>query len=213
MKVYFISGLGADDRVFRQLSLPGIEPVYLNWIPPVKNETIESYAGRMAERITEPDPVIVGLSFGGMIGMEIAKLIPVKKLILISSAKGEKELPPYFLMGRSIPLYKLFPVRLNNFTAPIFFYLFGIKNKEQKKNLEKMINNCPEDFNRWAMDKVVNWTNKEYATHVIHIHGNADHLLPYRYVKADHTIEKGTHFMIVENANEISALLLKLIPH
>ncbi len=111
MKVYFISGLGADDRVFRQLNLPGIEPVYLNWITPIKNESIESYAGRMAEKITESNPVIVGLSFGGMIGMEIAKLIPVKKLILISSAKGEKELPPYFLMGRSVPLYKLFPVR------------------------------------------------------------------------------------------------------
>jgi hypothetical protein len=36
-------------------------------------------------------------------------------------------------------------------------------------------------------------------------------LLPYRYVKADHTINKGGHIMIVNQAKQIDALLQNLL--
>ena len=34
---------------------------------------------------TSRNPILIGLSFGGMMCIEIAKLIPVEKVILISS--------------------------------------------------------------------------------------------------------------------------------
>ena len=212
MKVYFISGLGADERAFGQLELPGVEPVYLNWIPPLQKESMESYAGRMAEKITEPDPIIIGLSFGGMIAIEIAKQIRVKKLILISSAKGEQELPLFFKMGRYIPLYKLIPIRVNFLTEPFILFFNGVKNKEQKKAIREIINNKTiADFNAWAVDRIVHWKNRTLPANLVHIHGDADKLLPYKYVKADYTIHGGGHFMIVNQAKELSALLQKLI--
>jgi len=213
MKVYFISGLGADERAFQSLELNNIEPIYLNWIAPLKRESIESYAKRMAEGITEPNPVIVGLSFGGMVAIEIAKIIAVRKLILISSAKGRNELPPYFRAGRYIPLHKVLPVSGTFLITPIIFYVNNIKNKNQKKILKEIINSSSNKvFIQWAVDRIVNWNNKEKPTNIVHIHGDADKLLPYKYVKADHTIKNGGHFMIVNQAKEISALLNKLIP-
>jgi pimeloyl-ACP methyl ester carboxylesterase len=211
-KVYFISGLGADERVFQRLELPGIEQVHLGWLVPQKKETFESYARRMAERITEPEPVIVGLSFGGMLAIEISKIIPVKKLIIISSAKGEKELPSFFKMGRVIPLHKIIPPRITGVTAFVLFNLLGVKDKVQKQTLKEMVNNCPEGFVRWAVDTVVHWKNAELTASLVHIHGDADWLLPYKNVQADHTIHNGGHSMIMSRSKEISELLQKLIP-
>ena len=211
MKIYFISGLGADEKAFQSLQLPGVQPIHLNWVPPLKKESIEAYAQRMADRITEPDPVIIGLSFGGIMAIEIAKLIPVKKLIIISSAKGKQELPPYFTICRYIPFHKLMPLRVISMNEKAMFYIFGTRTIEQKKNLVSIINNSITGFNEWAIDRIVNWTNKQIPAKLVHIHGDADKLLPHRFVKADHTISNGGHFMIVNQAKEISALLQKLI--
>ena len=42
MKVYFVSGLAADKRVFKHIILPvGFETVYLDWITPLKNESLK----------------------------------------------------------------------------------------------------------------------------------------------------------------------------
>jgi pimeloyl-ACP methyl ester carboxylesterase len=212
MKVYFISGLGADETAFGKLQLPGIEMIHLNWLEPEKNEPIGSYAARMAARITEADPVIVGLSFGGMMAIEIAKLIPVKKLILLSSAKDRTELPPYFAICRFIPLHRWLP--LNNIsTHPrVLELVFGARSDEQRERLKKVINNTIKGFNEWAIDQVVNWKNASVPANVSHIHGNADYLLPRRYVRADHVIENGGHLMVINNAKEVSALLRELIP-
>lgn len=211
MKVYFISGLGADERAFRSLTLKGIEPVHLNWISPLPGESIEGYAKRMAQRIEEPDPIIVGLSFGGMVSVEIAKQIPVKKLILISSAKGENELPPFFRMGRIVPLHKLIPAHISRTAASVYLKIAGHRNKEQQATLVAMFNSCPKGFVKWAANAVVHWKNKERPGNLVHIHGNTDWLLPYRYVKADHTIDNGGHIMIVNQAKEIDSLLQKLL--
>lgn len=211
MKVYFLSGLGADEKAFQALELPDVEPIHLNWIPPLKKESIEAYAKRMAERITEPDPVIIGLSFGGMMAIEIAKLIPVKKLILISSAKGKQELPPYFTICSHIPFHKILPLRIMSMNEKAMFYIFGTRTAEQKKNLVSIINNSITGFNKWAIDRIVNWNNNKLPANLTHIHGNADKLLPYQFVKADYTIDNGGHFMIVNQAKEISVLLQKLL--
>jgi hypothetical protein len=34
--IYFISGLGADRRVFQRLKVEGYQPVYVNWLEPEK---------------------------------------------------------------------------------------------------------------------------------------------------------------------------------
>lgn len=95
-KYYVFSGLGADERVFKNLSFGEAEVEHIHWIPPLTTETLAQYAQRIAQRITTPHPVLVGLSFGGMVAVEIAKILPVEKVILISSAKTRDELPPSY---------------------------------------------------------------------------------------------------------------------
>ncbi len=210
-KVFFISGLGANETAFANLRLPGVEPVYLGWMPPEKSESISHYAARMAAKITVADPVIVGLSFGGMMGVEIAKLIPVKKLILISSAKTRYELPAYFRIAKLIPAHKFLPIEKIGTTDWAMHYIFGAKTQRQKQALKSIVLNTASGFNNWAVDAVVNWKNEWVPKQIVHIHGDADHLLPCRFTKPDYIIEAGTHLMILTKAKQISDILLKEI--
>lgn len=204
MKIYFLSGLGADESVFRALHLPGVERVYLNWMEPLPKEPIEAYAQRMADRIAEPNPIIIGLSFGGMMAMEIAKLIPVQQIILISSAKIRKELPPYFAVCSYVPLHKLLPLQTVAYSNRLMGFFFGVRTATQKEQLKNIIRNTTKGFNQWAINALVNWKNQEINAPVFHLHGNADKLLPLSFVRPDIVIEGGNHFMIMQKAKEIS---------
>ena len=58
MKIYFISGLAADRRIFKNLRLPdGFEPVYLDWISPLKDESLH------ADAVVEYDPTTTNINY------------------------------------------------------------------------------------------------------------------------------------------------------
>lgn len=211
MKVYFISGLGANKKAFNFLDLSFCEPVFIEWLPPQPRESLEHYALRLRESLKEEHPIIVGVSFGGMLATEMAKQDPLLKAILISSNKCAPEFPGYLRIWRHFPVYKWVPDRLvkigGRFSRPVL----GPKGKDQKKIFTEILNETNPTFNSWAIDAILGWKNTTVPKNVIHIHGTSDTLLPYRYVKADHVINGGTHFMIMDNGKELSALLKKII--
>lgn len=86
-KIYVFSGLGVDKRVYDNIDFGTLDVEFIDWIEPLKNESLESYAFRISKKITEENPILIGLSFGGMLAAEISKIINVKKIILIASAK------------------------------------------------------------------------------------------------------------------------------
>ena len=91
-----LSGLGADKRVFDFLDLSDYSIYHITWIIPLPRESMAEYAFRLLPQITSDNPVLIGVSFGGMIALEIAKLISVEKVILISSATSPNAIPSYF---------------------------------------------------------------------------------------------------------------------
>lgn len=211
MKVYFVAGLGADKRVFQFLDLSFCEPVFLDWIAPHKNESLEGYALRMKEKIEEPDAVIVGVSFGGMLATEIAKKYPAVKPIIISSNKTCRELPKYLSVWKNFKFYKLLPHSIVHSVTRKCNWLFTAKGKEKIEVFKTILNDTDIAFSYWAIDAIFNWKNTQVPQNLVHIHGTADRLLPHRYVNCDYTIKNGTHLMVMNNHEEISLLLKKLI--
>ncbi len=59
----------------------------MDWIEPLKNESLKNYAQRISNKITSDNPTLIGLSFGGILAVEISKILKLQKVILISSAK------------------------------------------------------------------------------------------------------------------------------
>jgi surfactin synthase thioesterase subunit len=111
MKIYNISGLGANEFVFENLAFPQeFQMVNLPWIQPLQNETIFSYAERMASIIDDSEPfALMGLSFGGIMVQEIARIKRPQKLILISTIKHEIEKPWIISVNTKVPIYKKIP--------------------------------------------------------------------------------------------------------
>ena len=210
-KVYFISGLGADKRVFSFLDLSFCEPVYIAWIEPHKKESLESYALRLRKSIPENNPIIVGISFGGMLATEMAKADPSIKAIIISSIKTAKEFPKYLRAGKYFPFYKWMPGPMMKRSARLIKWVFGKNGKEQKKVYLEIVRDTDTDFVKWAITSILNWKNEEVPKNLVHMHGTADTLLPHRLVKADHLIKGGNHVMPMDSHEEVSALLKELI--
>lgn len=209
MKVYFLSGLGADRTFFQSLDLSFCEPVFIDWIHPLKNEPLSSYAARIKEMFIEDDATIVGLSFGGMLATEIAKNNPALKAILVSSAKTKHEIPAFYKTAKYFPLHNLAPAELQRWFMLGMKGRLGIKTAEETKLFTDLIKRNNKDFNAWAINALIRWQNELVPENVFHIHGTRDKILPYKLVKADDTIIGGEHLMIMSRASEISPLIKK----
>ena len=210
-KVYFISGLGADKRAFSFLDLSFCEPIFIEWIKPLKKESLQHYALRLKDQIKEPAAIIVGVSFGGMLATEMAKSDSTIRAIIISSNKVKKEFPKFFLAGKYIPLYKWMPSSLLKKAAIFRRLFFGPAGEKQKKIFRQILNDTDTTFTKWAVYSILHWENSFVPDNLIHIHGTSDKLLPFRLVKADFSINKGTHLMIMNHPGEISAILKNVI--
>lgn len=210
-KCYLLSGLGADGTVFQYLDFEGVEVEYMEWLSPLPKETLPAYAKRMTQKITTPHPILVGLSFGGMVAMEIAKQIPVKKVILISSAKERKELPWFYRFSAKLKLQKILPYTLIKRTNGFTYWLFGATSAHEKALLKEIFRKTPTTFLKWAINAILTWKNTEIYTHILHIHGDKDRILPYKNIKDTLCITGGGHSMIVNKAHEITPLINKFL--
>ena len=205
MKLYGISGLEADKRVFEYLTLD-CELIPMDWIEPKEKESIEDYAIRFSEQINTKEKYgILGVSFGGLIAVEISKKLNPELTILISSAETKNELRTiYRIVGKS-KLVKLIPQKLFDPPRIIANWIFGAK---QKKLLNQILNDTNLRFAKWAVNELLNWKNEENLTNrVLKIVGTNDKLIPPDKDIKLKLIEGGEHFMIVDKAEEISQII------
>ncbi len=206
--IYCISGLGATAKAFSKLKIEGYNLHVIEWLQPLPKETIESYAIRMCAGITEENPILLGLSFGGMMSIEIAKQIPVEKVIIVSSIKTKNELPFWMKTVAKLQLHKIAPLKTNSrLTRPVQNYFLGTVTAEDKDVAIQFRRNADINYVRWAIDKVLNWQNTWQHPSIIHIHGSGDKMFSIKNVQPTHIIKNGGHFMIMNKANEVSAAI------
>ncbi len=212
MKAYFISGLGADKRAFYKIQLPqNYQPVYLDWIKPLPDEAFPEYAKRFSALIDSNEEfILIGLSFGGMLASEIARIIPPKKLIIISGLSSYKELPWYFKLAGKLGVHRILTPAIYK-QATLLNRFMGVGDKQMKAIVYNYVRNADPEYIRWALNVIVHWLHDERPPDLIHIHGSNDHLLPCRYVKADYVIQQGGHLMVMNKAGEVNKILKQVL--
>lgn len=213
MTLYFISGLGADRRIFEKLSLSSQHKlVFIDWIVPIKNETIQNYAVRLSANINTAEPfAIIGLSFGGMIATEIAKILSPQKTILISSISSHTQRPTALTIFKILPLYNFIPKRFLQTNNPFVFNMMGITNKKEQLLFSNMLIDTNITFFRWAIKSILYWEQPETVNNLYHIHGSSDLMFPLKYLKPQYIIKNGKHLMIYTQATEVSTMLSEII--
>ncbi len=209
--LYLFSGLGVDGRVFKYLNLSDYHVTYIEWTPHDEAETLKDYAKKLVTQIKTTNPILIGLSFGGMVAIEIGKIIETEKIILISSIKARSELPYYFKISAYLRLHQLIPSSLMKQPNSFLYWMFGAHDKEEKELLSLILQDTNPRFLKWAIDKIIKWDNKTAFSNLSHIHGTADRIMPHRFVKSNLPVKDGGHFMTITKANEVSTILRKLL--
>jgi pimeloyl-ACP methyl ester carboxylesterase len=209
--IYLFSGLGADERIFQKLDFSGYFVSFIRWEVPMKKESIEHYAARLINQITTDRPILIGLSFGGLIAIEIAKQIETEKVILISSARTKKEIPTFYRLGGKLRLQKLLPLQLLKGKNLFSDWVFRDASDSEKQLLKSIFSDTNSTFLKWAIDKAVSWKNETCLKNITHIHGTSDRIFPIRLVTCDVKVENGGHLLTLKNAEEISGILKTIL--
>ena len=206
-------GMSANPLIFKRIKFSDekYEIHFLKWAKPVLNESIENYSKRFLDFIKHENPILIGVSFGGLIVQEISKLIDVEKVIIISSIKSNRELPLYMKSAKFLKLYNYFPLKLFD---DVFNISKSLKiNKIYKKLdlIDKYLSVRDENYLKWAIREILNWKQEKPLQEVIHIHGDRDLTFPISLIKDCIIVPGATHALILTKYRWLNKNLTLLI--
>jgi pimeloyl-ACP methyl ester carboxylesterase len=212
--VYFMPGLAASSTIFEYITLPEdqFEMILLDWFLPQNKETLQQYALRMTKQIKHENPVLIGVSFGGILVQEMSTLIPTRKTIIISSVKSNKEFPARMLLAKKTMAYKLIPTSLLANIETLVRYAFGEHIVAKRIKLyEKYLSLREKSYLDWSIENVILWSRSKPDENVVHIHGDKDGVFPIDKIKKCIIIKDGTHIMIINKFKWFNENLPKII--
>ncbi|MEZ5359141.1 MAG: alpha/beta hydrolase [Candidatus Zixiibacteriota bacterium] len=211
--LYCLSGLGADERIFNAFKIDSCRIEYIPWIIPHNKESIVDYAQRLAASVEWTAPFsLLGVSFGGVVAIELAQIVDPVNTIIISSYKTKHEFPWYFRLLGKTHLHRIVPEWMMRSSSLVNWFFNNANTVEERRLLDDMLASADLTLTRWSIDRLLDWPGLPMSLpNLIHIHGTADRLLPYRYIKSDFAIEGGSHLMIYSRADEIARIVKRVI--
>ncbi len=206
-------GLAASPAIFERIILADtvFETILLEWEIPLDNETLTEYAKRITKKITHPNPVLIGVSFGGILVQEMAKCIEARKVIIISSVKTNLEFPVRMKVAKTTKAYKLIPTNLIANIESLSRFSFGTAINKRLQLYEKFL--CVRDkrYLDWAVEQIILWDRTIADESIIHIHGDQDDVFPIKHIQSCIVVKGGTHVMILNKYKWLNENLPKII--
>lgn len=211
--IYLIPGLGSDYRLFGNLDLRGVyETRYINHVIPDRGMSMQDYANELSNQIDTLKPyVLVGVSLGGMLAVEMSDFLKPETVIVISSAKCRNELPHRYRFQRIIPVYKLVSGKLSKKGALFLQPIVEPDRGYAEETFQAMLEDKDPEFMKRSIAMIMEWDRENYTDRVFHIHGDHDRTIPIRNVKYDYLVEDGSHMMVLTLGSEISGIVLDIL--
>ncbi|MEM6865304.1 MAG: alpha/beta hydrolase [Bacteroidota bacterium] len=200
--VYLMPGMAANSSIFDGIRLP--EDLFivhkLDWFLPSQGMTLSAYAKKMVTQVHHKNPVLLGVSFGGMLVQEMAKHINTRKIIVVSAVKSKKELPKRMVFAKYTKIHKLLPTGLVNNVELLAKYAFGETVTKRLELYEKYLSIRNKQYIDWAIDQIVNWSQETPLPNLTHIQGELDAVFPVANIQNYVEVKKGRHAMIIHRA-------------
>jgi pimeloyl-ACP methyl ester carboxylesterase len=211
--VYMMPGLAASPLIFERIRLDEtqFDVHWLSWKVPLRNESLQDYALRMSLEIKHENPVLMGVSFGGVLVQEMAAFVRVRKVIIVSSVKTQHEIPLRMKVIRNTKAYLLVPTRLLQNIEVLRPLAFNYALKLRFKLYEKYLSMRDKNYLEWAIFQMLYWSRTVADQNVIHIHGDADEVFPIQNIQNCITVPGGSHIMIVLRYRWFNEYLPKII--
>ncbi|MDT0607184.1 alpha/beta fold hydrolase [Croceitalea rosinachiae] len=211
--VYLMPGMAANPSIFDNLKLDPdkFRVHHLKWFQPDRGITLEDYAKKMCAYISDEEPVLLGVSFGGILVQEMARHVRTKKVVVVSSVKSERELPKRMLFAKYTKVHKLLPTGLVNNVELLAKYAFGETATKRLALYEQYLSIRDKYYIDWSIDNIVNWKQKEVLPNLLHIQGEKDAVFPIANISSCIQVKNGTHTMIIHRAKWFNENLPTLI--
>jgi pimeloyl-ACP methyl ester carboxylesterase len=221
------NGIGVDSRVYTyQRSLP-VRLHTPEWIDPRDDdESLGEYSRRMAAGIepdSDADPLYVGgLSFGGMVALEAARVLRPRGVFLISSCFSSRDIAaPVRLFGKLIGVTPLALASAAMVMAPLIVRVVGRSNRHQRRLLVRLLPDVHLRSARWAGPAILRWEfgddggTDRLPCPVHHIHGGRDLIVPLEnvnhgpYPPPDVVLPEAGHALNITHAVETNRFILE----
>lgn len=210
--VYCIPGLGASKTIFEFLPKSDqLSYVLLDQKFPTKGESFDSYINRWSVEIKDENPIVIGVSFGGIIAQELSKSHSIKKTILISSVRTPLAYPWFLKLLKYIGVHSLVMPFILSKMKQIEQNPKTAKDKKMSPLLKRYLPNRDLHYIKWSVDKIICWKPTYEVESLIQIHGTKDEIFPYSKTKNAISIKDGTHAMIVTKRRWFEENLLSYI--
>ncbi len=192
--LYILPGMGTNNAMYegpwRELS--GV--VYLNWPKLEKEISINEIAQRIIEENSiESSDWVGGSSLGGMVSLEISKILGNPQVILLGSAMHINEITPLLM-------------KLAKFThlTPVGF--LQMISGSAPMRVSQVFANSDPDLIRKAGHALRKWEGGESTqAKILRIHGSRDLIIPCP--KEAHIIHGGGHIIAMTHAEECVSIV------
>jgi hypothetical protein len=206
-----LPGMAADHRLFEPQLRFFPDLVVPPWIDPEPREPLACYARRMASALMPSSAILIGgVSFGGIVALEMAGHLGLTQCVLISSIRSCGELPWRLRVLR--PLASIGPERLSAAAGWTARLSAPLMPRATARRLGRLA--VPQAaFLRWGCWAVLQWqpTHDARRVRVRQIHGSADRTFPVGYTHPDQIVRGGGHLLTLTHATEINDFLSRAL--
>jgi pimeloyl-ACP methyl ester carboxylesterase len=212
-RLVLFSGMAADARLFRSIRISEVEIVTPDHAAPVSGEKLTQYATRMADALSiQPEDIVGGISFGGMLAGEIARQRRVAGLILLGTCLGPDRLPQSY---RWIERFGVFiPDFLLSFRSwrPWVRWRFAPLTRDAETCLIEMANLYPAAQIRAFGRMIMDWSGVDDVTcPVLSIHGDSDRIIPLKSASCDIILKDAGHAFTLTHAEQTTSAIREFL--
>ncbi len=212
--IYCFPGQGSDKRIFDSLTIDSSFTLQIiEYGTPEKGMSMKSFAQQLSTQIdTTNSYILLGVSLGGMICVELSELLNPEKTIIISSAKNRNELPDKYKIQKEIPIYKILPKGTFLIGAKILQPIVEPDRNKNKETFKKMLSSKNKTYMKRTVQIIINWERDNNSKKVYQIHGDNDHTIPIKNILTpDYIVQNGSHMMTLTDGKNVSEVLNEIL--
>jgi hypothetical protein len=208
LNYYLIPGMGANRRLYENYQLPG-KIHHLEWEYVEGAQTLADYARHAAQKIQTSNNIIVGSSMGGMMAVELSRIVRPMLTILISAPTGRHQFPISLKMLDLLGIHRALKPNALFKLSKLCDTFMGFKTTEQREMFYEMMQSNGPDFLHYSVRAVLGWKNTHSPDGAfVQIIGDRDTLFDCRKIPGSIVLQGSGHFSTFEKSAEICSIII-----
>jgi pimeloyl-ACP methyl ester carboxylesterase len=205
-------GLGVNEKLFEPQQPILAKIIVPPWPTPRVDESLESYVHRIVASLPPlpKDYWIGGVSFGGIIALEAAKLLNPRGVFVIASSVHWHELSfTSRILARIAPYLPPFLVAAMLKIAPMLMRIAGRPDRRERELLLDLLRHSDIPLTRWGPTHISGYEfSNDLKCPIYRIHGADDRIIPFpRKSNVDLAVAGAGHVVNVTHASVVNQFI------